>query len=86
VHRRAETALTLAAYRYALDGLAVAWLPEALVDEDLRVGRLCRVDDAGPDLALEIRMIRLAGAGRERARRGWDVILDAGGQGSEGLP
>src|SRR6056297_2302482 len=86
LHRRAETALTLAAYRYAIEGLAVAWLPEALVAEDIRVGRLCRVADAGPDLALEIRMIRLAGGGRERARRGWDVILDASAPGSERLP
>lgn len=79
LHRRAETALTLAAYRYALDGLAAAWLPAALVGEDLRAGRLCRVEDAGPDLALEIRMIRLVDAGRERARRGWEVIRDAAG-------
>lgn len=74
-HRRAETALTLAAYRYALDGLAVAWLPHALVAEDLAAGRLLRPDDAGPDLALDIRLIRHGGAGREIARRGWDVIL-----------
>jgi DNA-binding transcriptional LysR family regulator len=86
LHRRAETALTLAAYRYAIEGLAVAWLPEALVAEDIRMGRLCRVADAGSDLALEIRMIRLAGGGRDRARRGWDVILDANGPESERLP
>ena len=86
LHRRAETALTLAAYRYALDGLAVAWLPEALIAEDLRQGRLCRVAEAGPELALEVRMTRLAGAGRERARRGWGVIRDLGGAVSERLP
>lgn len=91
LHRRAETALTLAAYRYALDGLAVAWLPKALVAEDIAVGRLERPTCAGPDLALDIRLIRLGGTGRETARRSWDVILAAGlsdpnGAFSERLP
>ncbi|MGF1657899.1 MAG: LysR family transcriptional regulator [Rubrimonas sp.] len=87
-HRRAETALTLAAYRYALDGLAVAWLPLALVAEDLAAGRLRRPDDAGPDLPLDIRLIRLGGAGRETARRGWEVILGASASpgGSKRIP
>ena len=79
---------TLAAYRYAVEGAGRGLAARgALVAEDIpRVGRLHRVADAGPDLALEIRMIRLAGGGRERARRGWDVILDAGGPVSERLP
>jgi DNA-binding transcriptional LysR family regulator len=86
LHRIAETALTLAAYRYALDGLAAAWLPEALVADDLGAGRLRRVAGAGPDLALDIRMIRLGGQGRESARRGWDVIRAQGAAASEGVP
>ncbi len=69
-----------------VERLAVAWLPGALVAEDIRVGRLCRVGDAGTDLALEIRRIRVAGGAREWARRGWDVILGADGPVSERLP
>ncbi|MDG4647505.1 LysR family transcriptional regulator [Roseibacterium sp. SDUM158017] len=86
LHRRAETSLTLAAYRYAVEGLAVAWLPRALAAEDMRAGRLVRVEGVGPDLALDIRMIRLAGSGREGARRGWDAIVAAGTPLSEGVP
>jgi DNA-binding transcriptional LysR family regulator len=86
VHRRAETELTLAAYRYALDGLAVAWLPEALVADDLRAGRLQRVAKAGPDLALDIRMIRRDEDNRQTARSGWDVILGQSAATSECLP
>lgn len=86
LHRRIETALTLAAYRYAVEGLAVAWLPQALVQPDLDNGRLRRVAEAGPDLPLDIRMLRLAGSGREGAQRGWDVIRDNAGGVSEGFP
>ncbi len=86
LHRRIETALTLAAYRYAIEGLAVAWLPQALVQPDLDNGRLQRVAEAGPELPLDIRMLRLAGSGREGAQRGWDVIRAGGGAVSEGLP
>ncbi|NKX45948.1 LysR family transcriptional regulator [Roseicyclus persicicus] len=86
LHRRIETALTLAAYRYAMEGLAVAWLPQALVQPDLDGGRLQRVAEAGLELPLDIRMLRLAGSGRERAFRGWDVIRASLKCVSEGIP
>ena len=86
IQRRIETALTLAAYRYALEGLAVAWLPRALVEGDLAGGRLRRVEPAGRDLPLDIQMIRLRDSGRELPRSGWDSILAATGPRSERLP
>jgi DNA-binding transcriptional LysR family regulator len=86
LHRRIETALTLAAYRYAVEALAVAWLPQALVQPDLDNGRLQRVAEAGPELPLDIRMLRLTGSAREGAQRGWDVIRARARAVSEGLP
>ena len=77
-----ETALTLAAYRYAVDGFAVAWLPVALVGDDLAAGRLQRVGGLGPDLALNVIMMRSTLATREVVDRGWQAIQ----QGLEGLP
>ena len=59
VIRRAETALTLAAYHYALDGIGVAWLPGSLVADDLAAGRLVRPQGLGPDYPLDVRLIRL---------------------------
>ncbi|WP_411222532.1 LysR family transcriptional regulator [Marivita sp. S2033] len=56
---KAETALTLAAYRYALSGIGVAWLPKSLVKEALERGELCLLDDVLPSGALELVMIWL---------------------------
>ena len=83
--RRAVTALTLAAYRYALDGLGVAWLPRSLIEEDLAHGRLVRVRDAGPDLGLDVRLIRLGQPLRPAVLLAWDAALGSA-PGSEGFP
>lgn len=82
IRRRAETSLTLAAYRYVLDGMGAAWLPVSLIGEDLADGRLQRVEGVGPDLPLEVRIIRRSVPSRRVAMKAWEVILD----GSEGLP
>ncbi len=84
LRRRAETALTLAAYRYAADGLGVAWLPESLVAADLRAGRLVRPPVADPDQPLDVRLIRLAEPPRAAALAAWDVL--AASPGLERLP
>lgn len=74
---RAETALTLAAYRYALAGIGVAWLPRSLVEEDLAAGRLVRVQDAGPDCDLEVRLVRLASPVRPATLSVWAMAMGA---------
>lgn len=51
---KAETALTLAAYRYALSGIGVAWLPQSLVQEALDKGELCLLDDILPAALLDL--------------------------------
>ncbi|MGB3555544.1 MAG: LysR family transcriptional regulator [Jannaschia sp.] len=60
---RAETALTLAACEYALDGIGVAWLPATLVAPHLDSGRLVRVETL-PEQPLGIAMIRMSGSQR----------------------
>ncbi|MEQ8966456.1 MAG: LysR family transcriptional regulator [Azospirillaceae bacterium] len=76
--KRAETALTLAAYRYALDGIGVAWLPRSLVSEDLQSGRLARVMTAGPEQPLDIRVMRLAEPLRAAALSAWTLVKGSG--------
>ncbi|MFD2739969.1 LysR family transcriptional regulator [Sulfitobacter aestuarii] len=56
---RAETALTLAAYRYALNGIGIAWLPLTLVRGALDTGALLRLDETLPAGALDLVMVWL---------------------------
>jgi DNA-binding transcriptional LysR family regulator len=69
--RKAETALTLAALQYALNGIGIAWLPEALVREPLADGRLVALDNRLPAQDLDIRMIRIAGEARPDLLAAW---------------
>lgn len=75
INRRAETALTLAAYHYALNGIGIAWLPLSLVAADLEAGRLLKPDMAGPDYALDIRLIRLSDEARSGTLQAWDALI-----------
>lgn len=75
INRRAETALTLAAYHYALNGIGIAWLPLSLVAADLEAERLLKPDMAGPDYALDIRLIRLSDEARSGTLQAWDALI-----------
>jgi LysR family transcriptional regulator, hypochlorite-specific transcription factor HypT len=76
VIRRAETALTLAAYHYALNGIGIAWLPLSLVAGDLAAGRLVKPAAAGPDYPLDIRLIRLSDRARASTLQAWEALID----------
>ena len=69
--RKAETALTLAALQYALNGIGIAWLPEALVRAPLSEGQLVTLDGRLPAQDLDIRMIRIAGEARPDLLAAW---------------
>ncbi|SHL91206.1 DNA-binding transcriptional regulator, LysR family [Roseovarius litoreus] len=75
--RKAETALTLAACQYALDGIGIAWLPLSVVHDPLSQGRLVRLPQDGPDHMLDLRMIRLAEPIRHAALECWDALRAA---------
>ena len=77
IDRKAETALTLAACQYALDGIGIAWLPRSMVEDALAAGRLLRALPEMPDLALDLRMIRLAEPIRPAALEAWDTLCAA---------
>ncbi len=57
---KAETALTLAVYRYALNGTGIAWLPQSLVQAAIRRGDLCRLDDVLPSGEMNLLMLWLS--------------------------
>lgn len=55
----------------ALQGVGVAWLPRALVEDDLRAARLVAADKQAGGIAFEIRMYRPRKARSELADRIW---------------
>lgn len=73
---KAETALTLAAYEFALGGIGVAWLPRSLVSASLGQGLLVSLEDDLPTQPLEIRAFRLVAGQNTRSDAIW---RDVGG-------
>lgn len=72
---RAETALTFAALEMALEGLAVAWVPETLAQAGIAQGRSCDLSSVLPSCHLTIRAIRLRGARSKAEDVIWEHIL-----------
>ncbi|WP_294623433.1 LysR family transcriptional regulator [uncultured Roseovarius sp.] len=83
LNRKAETALTLAAYHYALDGIGVAWLPGSLVLDDLARGALVSPFDTELQITLETRLLRLREGARDSALEAWSIL--AGDTAAQGL-
>jgi DNA-binding transcriptional LysR family regulator len=73
---KAETALTLAAYRYAISGIGIAWLPLSLVQDALDKGELCLVDDILPASELNLVMIWLPEPRKPQVQRIRQGLLD----------
>jgi len=78
LHRKAETALTLAAYHYALDGIGVAWLPGTLVQHDLATGALVSPFAEDLQITLETRLLCLRDGARDSALEAWDILAQDG--------
>lgn len=72
---KAETALTLAAYEFALGGIGVAWLPRSMVAERLALGELISLEDRLPVQALDIRAFRLSEGQDGPSDEIWHTIL-----------
>ena len=72
---KAETALTLAAYEFALGGIGVAWLPRSLVTDSIALGQLISLEDDLPVQALEIRAFRLSEGQNPQSDEIWGTIL-----------
>lgn len=73
---KAETALTLAAYRYALSGIGIAWLPQSLVQDALDTGELCLLDEILPVSELHLVMIWLPEPRQPQVQHIRQALLD----------
>jgi len=78
VHRKVETALTLAALQLAVSGVGVAWLPESVALDPIRAGILCDMSDVLPSAVLYIAAVRLTGAHTDIEEFLWQEIQGNG--------
>lgn len=72
---KAETALTLAAFEFALGGIGVAWLPRSLVVEALANGSLISLEDQLPTQPLDIKAFRLSEGQSPQSDTTWNDVL-----------
>lgn len=71
----AETALTPAALQFALSGVGIAWLPYSLVQAALASGELSLLDQALPDLMLEVTALHRKHDSSEVTRAAWQWLV-----------
>ncbi|AEI92771.1 MULTISPECIES: LysR family transcriptional regulator [Roseobacter] len=74
---KAETALTLAAYEFALGGIGVAWLPRSLVVGALANGSLISLEDQLPTQTLDIKAFRLSEGQSSQSDVTWRNVLSS---------
>jgi len=70
-----ETALTLAAYEFAVGGIGVAWLPRSLVVEAIAQGALTSLEGDLPIQPLDIKAFRLSGPIGLQSEAAWRDTL-----------
>ena len=74
IHKKAETALTLAALHLALAGVGVAWLPYSLVASDIASGKLTELSNMFPSCELAVVAIRLTDNETATKMVGWNIV------------
>jgi len=74
IHKKAETALTLAALPLTLAGVGVAWLPYSIAASDLDNGKLTDLSDILPSCELTIMAIRLNDPASLSNDAAWNII------------
>lgn len=73
---KAETALTLAVFRYVLRGIGIGWLPQSLVQEALDRNEVCSLDEILPSAGLNLMMIWLPKPHRPHVQKIRQDLLD----------
>jgi len=74
IHKKAETALTLAALPLALAGVGVAWLPYSIAAPDLLNGTLTDMSELLPSCVLSVVAIRLKDPESRLNEAAWKLI------------
>lgn len=74
VRRKVETALTLAALQFAINGVGVAWVPESIAKDAIRAGLIFDLREVLPHTMLTVAAVRLAGTHTAVQDQLWDEI------------
>lgn len=74
IHKKAETALTLAGLPLAKAGVGVAWLPYSIVAADILDGNLTDLSEMLPSCGLSIVAMRLNEVVSESNDLAWEII------------
>lgn len=72
---KAETALTLAVYEYAMGGIGVAWLPRSMVVDALARGALVSLEPDLPAQAFDIKAFRRSDGSHGGPDPAWPAAL-----------
>lgn len=75
VHRKVETALTLAALELAANGVGIAWVPESVARGPIGHGRLRNLAGSLPSAPLALTALRLAGSHSAAEDFLWNEVL-----------
>ncbi|MCJ9707903.1 LysR family transcriptional regulator [Bordetella hinzii] len=74
LQRQHDASLANGLHFMAASGLGVAWLPHALVREDLTARRLVRAGGPGLDIPLQLTLLRRSAPLMAQAQRLWDYL------------
>jgi len=72
-----ESSISTTLRGMAIQGFGLAWLPGALVNDDLASGRLVRAAGPGDDLSVEIRIYRCTNNCTPRVEKFWKALSES---------
>lgn len=71
-----ETSIATAMKAMAIEGYGVAWIPRAIVADDLTAGRLVRAASRADDIAVDIKVFRCTDFDAPRVAAFWKTLLE----------
>ena len=59
----------------AIEGFGLAWIPSALIEDDLKSGKLVRADEPKNDIIVDINIYRCTEYNEPRVEKFWQILL-----------
>jgi len=69
-----ESSIGLSLKEMAIEGFGLAWIPSALVVDDLAAGRLIRAGKQADDISVDIRIYRCLKHSEPRVEKFWEAL------------
>lgn len=71
-----ETSVATTIKAMAIEGFGLAWMPNALVEDDLKTGRLVRAAEPKDDILVDIKIYRNLKNSEPRVEKFWRVLFE----------